>query len=59
MFLRVVSDVGKPILVNTDHIYCVIQEKGRSKVVYTDNSYFWVKEDLLQIERRLKGADDE
>lgn len=62
MFFKVIDKDGRPMLINADRIYCVIQGKGESKIVYDDNTSLAIKEDLIEISKqiaRLKGADDD
>ena len=63
MFLKVTDKRNdRPMLVNADRIYCVIQCKGESEIVYDDNTSLTIKEDLIKISQqisRMKGADDD
>ena len=62
MFLKVIDKIDRPMLINADHIYCVIQGKGESTIIYDDNTSLKIKEDLIKISQqiaRIKGADDE
>ena len=62
MFLKVIDKDGRPMLINADRIYCVIQGKGKSEIVYDDNTSLAIKEDLIEISKqiaRMKGTDDE
>jgi hypothetical protein len=60
MFIKVTGlYTGKTFLVNTDNIYCVAENEGRAEIVYADDSEQAIKESFDEIERMLKGADDE
>ena len=62
MFLKVIDKDDRPMLINADCIYCVIQGKGESTIIYDDNTSLKIKEDLIKISQqiaRIKGADDE
>ena len=62
MFLKVIDKNDRPMLINADRIYCVIQGKGESEIVYDDNTSLAIKEDLIELSKqiaRMKGADDE
>lgn len=62
MFLKVIGKNNRPMLINADRIYCVIQGKGESTIIYDDNTSLKIKEDLIEISQqiaRMKGADDE
>ena len=63
MFLKVIDKKNnRPMLINADRIYCVIQGKGESIIVYDDNTELAIKEDLIKISQqitRIKGAVDE
>jgi len=62
MFLKVIDKNNRPMLINADRIYCVIQDKGESRIVYDDNTSLRIKEDVTNISKqiaRMKGADDE
>lgn len=61
MFLKVIDKDDRPMLINADRIYCVIQGRGESNIVYDDNSTLTIKEDLIEISQqiaRMKGAED-
>lgn len=58
MFIKVTGLKGNTLLVNTDHIYCVEEHEGEVKIVYTD-AYLRINESIDEIERMLKGVDDE
>lgn len=60
MFIKVTGlYTGKTFLVNTDNIYCVAENEGKAEIVYNDDSEFPINESFEEIERMLKGADDE
>ena len=60
MFLKVIDKDDRPILVNADRIYCVVQGKGESVIVYDDNTNLRIKEDLIEISKQIaRRADDE
>ena len=62
MFLKVIDKNDRPMLINANRIYCVIQRKGESMIVYDDNTSLAIKEDLIKISQqiaRMKGTDDE
>ena len=62
MFLKVIDKDDRPMLINADRIYCVVQGKGKSEIVYDDNTSLTIKEDLIEISKqiaRMKGADDD
>lgn len=59
MFLKVIDNGGRPMLINADRIYCVIQGKGQSEIVYDDNTSLAIKEDLIEISKQIaRRADD-
>lgn len=61
MFLKVIDKDDRPMLINADRIYCVVQGKGKSKIVYDDNTRLTIKEDLIEISKqiaRMKGVTD-
>lgn len=53
MFLKVIDKDGRPMLINADRIYCVVQDEGESKIVYDDNTSLAIKEDLLKISKQI------
>ena len=60
MFFKVIDKDDRPMLINADRIYCVIQGKGESKIVYDDNTSLRIKEDLVEISKQIaRRADDE
>lgn len=59
MFIRVTGRYGSEILVNTDHVFCIVSGGEKSKIVYTDNTGCMVEESIDEIEQMLKGTDDE
>ena len=61
MFIKVTGfdTKGSTILINTNKIYCVAEYEGKTKIVYTDDSDLQINESIDEIERMLKGADDE
>jgi DNA-binding LytR/AlgR family response regulator len=60
MFIKVTGlYTGNIFLINTDNIYCVAENEGKAEIVYTDDSELLINESFDEIERMLKGADDE
>ena len=59
MFIKVTGLKENTLLVNTDNIYCVVEHEGHAEIVYTDDSSMKINESIDEIERMLKGADDE
>ena len=60
MFLKVIDNNDRPMLINADRIYCVIQCKDQSKIIYDDNTSLLIKEDLIEILQqiaKMKGAE--
>jgi hypothetical protein len=53
MFLKVIDKNDRPMLINADRIYCVIQDKGESVIVYDDNTSLRIKEDLIKISQQM------
>ena len=53
MFLKVISKKDRPMLINADRIYCVIQGKGESIIIYDDNTKLPIKEDLIEISKQI------
>ena len=54
MFLNVISENDYPMLINADHIYCIIQGKGKCRIVYDDNTSLMIKEDLVEISQQIE-----
>ena len=60
MFLKVIDKDDRPMLINADRIYCVVQDKGKSEIVYDDNTILAIKEDLIEISKQIaRRADDD
>ena len=61
MFIKVTGfDVkGSTYLINTNNIYCVAEYAGKTRIIYTDDSNLRINESIDEVERMLKGADDE
>lgn len=59
MFIKVTGGYGGEILVNTDHVFCIVSGGEKSKIVYTDNTECMVEESIDEVEQMLKGADDD
>ena len=53
MFLKVIDQNNRPMLINADHIYCVIQCKDQSKIIYDDNTSLLIQEDLIEISQQI------
>lgn len=60
MFLKVTDKNDRTMLINADRIYCVVQDKGKNKIVYDDDASLEIKEDLIEISKQIaRRADDE
>ena len=60
MFFKVIDKDDRPMLINADRIYCVVQDKGKSEIVYDDNTILAIKEDLIEISKQIaRRADDD
>ena len=59
MFIKVTSLTEGTLLVNTDKIYCVVECEGEVRIIYTDGKSWRIKGSIDEIERMLKGADDD
>lgn len=53
MFLKVIDKNNRPMLINADHIYCVIQCEDQSKIIYDDNTSLLIQEDLIEISQQI------
>ena len=53
MFLKVTDKNNRPMLVNVDHIDCIIQGEGESEIIYDDNTILRIKEDLINISKQI------
>jgi hypothetical protein len=59
MFIKVTElNTGNTLLVNTNNIYYMAEYEGEVRICYA-YSDLWISESIDEIERMLKGADDE
>ena len=60
MFIKVTKELDRnTMLVNANHILRVVQYQSSTVIVFTDNGEASVVESVDEIEKMLKGADDE
>ena len=58
MFIKVTEFyTGSIFLVNTNNIYCVVEQEEHAEIIYTDDSSLIINESIVEIERMMKGAD--